>query len=171
MLKQILIATVVAASLGLTGCAGKSKKNPPAPPPVASDSSGMSTQGAYDSSVAGTSLNTAGPDLSKKVVYFEFDSAELSAEAQAVIANWAKYLVANPSVRLRLEGHADERGTREYNVGLGERRANAVQAALVAGGASPNQLSVVSYGEERPAAQGHDESAWALNRRVELVQQ
>lgn len=171
MFKQIFVTTVVVASLALTGCAGKGKKNAPAP--VASETpSGMSTSGAYDSSTAGTGLSgTSGIDLSKKVIYFEFDSADLSPEGQAVVANFAKYLVANPSSRLRLEGHADERGTREYNVGLGERRANAVQAALTAAGVSASQLSVVSYGEERPAASGSDESAWALNRRVELVQQ
>ena len=93
-----------------------------------------------------------------------------SRRPPAVVARFAQYLAKNPTAKLRLEGHADERGTREYNVGLGERRANAVQSALIAGGASATQISIVSYGEERAADPGHDESAWAKNRRVEIVQ-
>ena len=88
----------------------------------------------------------------------------------AIASNFAKYLVANPTAKLRLEGHGDERGTREYNIGLGERRANAVQLALLNGGASQTQISIVSYGEERPADPRHDEDGWAANRRVEIVQ-
>lgn len=171
MFKQILVSSVVVASLALTACASSGKKNaPPPPPPV--NNSGMSGYGASDSSVTGTGLGGGLADLAnKKTVYFEFDSSDLSADGQAVAAAWAKYLAANPSVRIRLEGNADERGTREYNVGLGEHRANAVQAALTSGGASASQLSIVSYGEERPVAAGHDEAAWALNRRVDIVQQ
>jgi peptidoglycan-associated lipoprotein len=171
MFKQILVTSVVAAGLALSGCASKGKKAAPAPaPPV--NNSGMSNYGASDSSVSGTGLNNGLADLAnKKTVYFEYDSSDLTAEGQGVAAAWAKYLAANPSVRVRLEGNADERGTREYNVGLGEHRANAVQAALTSGGASASQLSVVSYGEERPVAPGHDEAAYALNRRVDIVQQ
>jgi peptidoglycan-associated lipoprotein len=78
-------------------------------------------------------------------------------------------LADNPGLRVRLEGHADERGTREYNLALGERRANAVRAYLLAQGASRSQIEVVSYGEEKPADGGHDEGAWRQNRRVEVV--
>ena len=85
------------------------------------------------------------------------------------MANHAKYLTRNPGTRVRLEGHADERGTREYNVGLGERRANAVRDALLLRGVSARQISVVSYGEERPVSLGHNERAWDQNRRVEFV--
>jgi peptidoglycan-associated lipoprotein len=108
-------------------------------------------------------------DIAQHIVYFDFDSSELKAEAQPVLNNWAKYLSQNGSARVRLEGNTDERGTREYNVALGERRARSVQQALQLRGVSAGQLSVVSYGEERPAAMGHDESSWTQNRRVEIV--
>jgi peptidoglycan-associated lipoprotein len=105
------------------------------------------------------------------VVYFEFDSTALNDAGRKVIAAYGRYLAANPSVRVRLEGHTDERGSREYNVGLGERRAVAVQQQLLSAGASARQLSVTSFGEERPAATGSNASAWAKNRRVEIVRQ
>ncbi len=85
------------------------------------------------------------------------------------MAAHAKYLASNPTARIRLEGNTDERGSREYNIGLGERRAQAVRRALLLQGASDGQLSTVSYGEERPAAAGHDEASWSKNRRVEIV--
>jgi len=107
---------------------------------------------------------------SGRVFYFEFDSSELKPDGATLADEWATYLAANPGTRVRLEGHADERGTREYNVGLGERRANAVQQALTSRGVSAGQINVTSFGEERPVAMGHDEAAWTQNRRVELVQ-
>ena len=99
--------------------------------------------------------------------YFEYDSSDLKPEAMRALDVHAKDLRSNGS-RVVLEGHTDERGTREYNMALGERRAKAVQRYLVLQGVSPAQLELVSYGEERPAAMGHDEQAWAQNRRVEL---
>ena len=116
------------------------------------------------------SEDTSGLSLADRTVYFAFDSSDIDGPGQAIVARFAKYLAGHPTAKLRLEGHADEKGTREYNVGLGERRANAVQAALIAGGASAAQINIVSYGEERAADPGHDESAWAKNRRVEIVQ-
>lgn len=101
--------------------------------------------------------------------YFDFDTAEIKAESRDVLAAHARYLSDNPDVNVRLEGHTDERGTKEYNLALGERRANAVQRFLVVNGADRSQLETVSYGEEKPAAMGSDESAWAQNRRVELI--
>ncbi len=102
------------------------------------------------------------------VVYFDFDTAEIRAEYRNLIASHAKFLGDGGSRRLRLEGHADERGTREYNVGLGERRAQAVRRALMLQGAGEGQLTTISYGEERPVVSGGDEPAWSQNRRVEL---
>ncbi|MFT0213001.1 peptidoglycan-associated lipoprotein Pal [Pseudomonas sp. F1_0610] len=99
--------------------------------------------------------------------YFEFDSSDLKPEAMRALDVHAQDLTANGQ-RVVLEGHTDERGTREYNMALGERRAKAVQRYLVLQGVSPAQLELVSYGEERPVAVGHDESAWQENRRVEL---
>lgn len=107
--------------------------------------------------------------LSKKVVYFDFDSSTVHDEDRAIIQAHADYLSRHPGVKVTLEGHADERGSREYNIGLGERRAKAVEQMMELMGVSSSQISIVSYGEERPAALGHDESAWHLNRRVEIV--
>lgn len=103
------------------------------------------------------------------VVYFEFDSSEIRADFNDMLAAHGSYLASNPNVSVRLEGHADERGSREYNIGLGERRAQAVRRILLLQGAAADQLSTVSYGEERPAVIGSDEEAYRLNRRVELV--
>lgn len=112
---------------------------------------------------------TVADRVANRVVYFDFDSDDLRPDALAIVDSWAAYLLANPDARVRLAGHADERGTREYNVGLGERRGNAVERALMARGASSRQVDVISFGEERPVAPGHDEQSWAQNRRVELT--
>ncbi|MDX1558071.1 MAG: peptidoglycan-associated lipoprotein Pal [Marinobacter sp.] len=101
--------------------------------------------------------------------YFDFDTAEIKQEARDVLVAHARFLANNPGQNVRIEGHADERGTKEYNLALGERRANAVQRFLIVNGASRGQLETVSYGEEKPAVMGSSESAWAQNRRVELV--
>jgi peptidoglycan-associated lipoprotein len=106
--------------------------------------------------------------LSQRVVYFDFDDASVSDEYQGVIAAHAAYLAEHPGAQVSLEGHADERGSREYNLALGERRAKAVAQLLMLQGAFPDQSTTVSFGEEQPVALGHDESAWSLNRRVEI---
>jgi peptidoglycan-associated lipoprotein len=107
--------------------------------------------------------------LSKSTVYFDFDSADISPEDRTIILAHAEYLAANPDTRIVLEGHADERGTREYNIALGEKRAKAVEQLMLLQGVSKSQLDVISFGEERPVALGHDESSWRLNRRVEIL--
>lgn len=107
--------------------------------------------------------------LTTTVIYFDFDTANIQPQYSDVLAAHARRLVANPNMSVRLEGHADERGSREYNIGLGERRAQAVRQALMLQGVSSVQITTVSYGEERPAATGSDEEAWALNRRVEII--
>ena len=101
--------------------------------------------------------------------YFDFDQAIVKRAGHAELNKHAEVLRADRYLRVRLEGHADERGTREYNLALGERRANAVRAYLVAQGAARSQIEVISYGEEKPANSGHNETAWAQNRRVEIV--
>ena len=103
------------------------------------------------------------------MVYFAFDSDSLASAELEVVAAHARFLAANPRIRLRLEGHTDERGTREYNIGLGERRAQAVRRAMALQGVADGNLSTVSYGEEQPAVTGPDEASLARNRRVELV--
>jgi peptidoglycan-associated lipoprotein len=107
--------------------------------------------------------------LQQLVVYFDYDQADIRPEFNTQLQAHGQYLAMNANAQLRLEGHTDERGSREYNIGLGERRAQAVRRVLMLQGATANQLSTVSYGEERPAATGGDEEAWRLNRRVELV--
>lgn len=114
-------------------------------------------------------LNNPNSPLAKRVVYFDFDSSAIRDDDRATIEAHAKYLVQHPNVKVTLEGHTDERGTREYNIALGERRANAVRDMMQLQGVSPNQISTVSYGEERPAVLGSDESAYRMNRRVEIV--
>jgi len=107
--------------------------------------------------------------LATRVIYFEFDSSAIADSYVPLLKAHGEYLSANSGTSITVEGHADERGTREYNIALGERRADAVRRVLLANGASPNQIKVVSYGEERPAVLGHDESAWSKNRRAELM--
>lgn len=107
--------------------------------------------------------------LENLTVYFEFDSSEIRSEFNAMLAAHARFLASDATITVRLEGHADERGSREYNIGLGERRAQSVRQILLLQGVSASQLSTISYGEERPAAFGSDEQSYRLNRRVELV--
>ncbi len=95
----------------------------------------------------------------------------MRASDRELLTNHAAYMAQNPNVRVVLEGHADERGSREYNIGLGDRRAQAVRSMLELQGVGAQQISTVSYGEEKPAVDGHDESAWSQNRRVELIYQ
>ena len=106
--------------------------------------------------------------LNTKVFYFDFDVSEFMASDRDVLAIHGRNLAANSGTRVRLEGHADERGTREYNLALGERRANSIRDYLVVNGASLSQIETVSYGEERPADQGQTEASYRLNRRVEI---
>ena len=102
------------------------------------------------------------------IIYFDFDSSEVRADFTDIVARHALILANDASIRVRLEGHADERGSREYNIGLGERRAQSVRRMLMIQGASASQIATVSFGEERPVALGSDEDSWSQNRRVEI---
>ncbi|MDZ7810956.1 MAG: peptidoglycan-associated lipoprotein Pal [Arhodomonas sp.] len=114
-------------------------------------------------------LDDPASPLSQRIFYFEFDSARLSPENVETLTDHAEYLATHPEVSVIIEGHTDERGSREYNLALGERRAQSVADVLTLNGAAGDQVSVVSYGEEKPANPGHNEDAWAENRRAELV--
>ena len=171
-MRRVIIVLVIAGALGLGGCGS----NKPKPAPTAPSESTEGAQGAGAGSAGATAASmdeeASGPSaglLATRLVYFDFDSAEIKGAGTDVVAAHAKYLAAHPTTRVRLEGHTDERGSREYNIGLGERRAQSVRRALLLQGASDVQISTVSYGEERPAVPGHDEAAWAKNRRVEIV--
>ncbi|BCX88454.1 peptidoglycan-associated lipoprotein [Methylomarinovum tepidoasis] len=111
----------------------------------------------------------AGALLQRRTLYFDFDSAQVRPEDVPVVQAHARYLVDHPQLQVTLEGHTDERGSREYNVALGEARAKAVARLLELNGVPAQRIHVVSYGEEKPVALGHDETAWAKNRRVEIV--
>jgi peptidoglycan-associated lipoprotein len=128
----------------------------------ASGAEGAGTFGGY-------SLDDPNSPLARRVIYFEYDSAEIAYEDQDLLLAHAGYLAANPATHITLEGHADERGSREYNIGLGDRRAQSVMRVLELNGVSAAQVSIVSYGEEKPAVEGQSETAWRMNRRVELV--
>lgn len=104
-----------------------------------------------------------------RLIYFDYDQSDVKAEYRALVEAHARYLAGKPNLRARLEGHADERGSREYNLALGERRARAVQRMMTIVGASSGQLNLFSYGEEKPVRAGHDEASWRENRRVEIV--
>jgi len=109
--------------------------------------------------------------LSNRTIYFEFNSAKLSDESLSILETHGDFVAGNGEVEVRLEGHADERGSREYNIALGDRRAQSVRRVLLFQGASVNQVDTVSYGEEKPAVEGHTDEAWSRNRRVELIYQ
>ncbi len=134
------------------------------------DDSGMTGErmdgGAEDMTTAADPLNDPNSLLGKRVIYFDFDKSDIKDEFRDIVNAHAEYLAINQGVNITIEGHTDERGTREYNIALGERRANAVKRMLTLQGVSASQIRVISYGEERPAALGHDESAWSLNRRA-----
>ncbi|MDR2876609.1 MAG: peptidoglycan-associated lipoprotein Pal [Chromatiales bacterium] len=156
----------------LTACASTQESTLP---DSTSGSQGDSSFGAETLPVQGGSgfqgspLDDPNSLLSKRVIYFEFDRAEVKPDQRAIIEAHAQYLAANRNVRVVLQGHTDERGSREYNMGLGERRANAVRSMMTLQGASASQIDTVSFGEERPVAMGQDEASWSQNRRVEIV--
>jgi peptidoglycan-associated lipoprotein len=173
-IRRLITLLLLAACLSLGACASKPPKPTAAPIAPAGNGSAADANGVNGADANGMNADqeAAGPQaglLAKRVVYFDFDSSEIRGEGTDIVAAHAKYLATNPGTRVRLEGHTDERGSREYNIGLGERRAQAVRRALLLQGASDAQISTVSYGEERPAVAGHDEAAWAKNRRVEIV--
>lgn len=186
-LTSVVFASIL--SIGLHGCAS----TPPDDVPLGAEGgdsdggrgSGVEvTPGSGGSSFEGSDLgggsyqgsiaDLGSPDdpnspLYERIVYFDYDSSELSPQYQTVVTNHARYLSANQSASISLEGHTDERGTREYNLALGEQRAQSIADLMALQGTYTNQVQTLTYGEERPADMGIGESAWASNRRVEIV--
>lgn len=179
---NLLSALALVSALALAACSS----NEPVPDeePVQAPTTGT-TQGSGFGDEADPRLNDRGllgiaredramfldPNnpLSTRIIYFEYDSSRIQEQFSQAVEAHSEYLANHPDVQLRLEGHTDERATREYNVALGERRAESVQRAMVLAGAGSDQISTLSFGEERPAELGSTESAYAANRRVELI--
>ena len=169
----LVLVTIIAFS----GCSSKPKK--PTAPGATTGMLGSDTQsGSLGDSSEGTSLGDSrdgsgtmgsGSIPSERVIYFDYDMSDIRPEARVILEQHAAYLSGNPSMQVRLEGHADERGSREYNLALGERRAESAKSALMSLGVSGNQMTTLSYGEEQPVALGHNEHDWQLNRRVEVI--
>ncbi len=160
---RVLLVSLLSVA-ALAGCSKKVKEAP-----VAETTPTAPTAPVADDGVYGPEDLDTDACLRQRVIHFDFDQYTVKPEYQAVIACHAKYLRDRPSARQNLEGHTDERGSREYNMGLGERRGNAVSSALQGAGGSASQLTVVSYGEERPLCTESTEACWAQNRRVEIV--
>jgi len=170
------ILMIATCSLALTACPKKPTTVPESPPEVAvPQDSGAA--GAGSESQVGEARDlpgavgsaTSAPAGVATVIYFDFDRSEIRPEYATAISAHAKHMAAFGAARVRLEGHTDERGSREYNIALGERRAQAVRRALLLQGAGDGQLTTVSYGEERAAVEGSEEAAYEKNRRVEIL--
>ena len=168
--------TALAVVLMLTAaCSSRRPAQLPPAPPSETDGSGSSTDGtgADQGGVSGAAIPGSQAHFLTAVpsdrVYFDTDEFGLSAEDRSVLDAQAQYLAQYPSVSVTIEGHADERGTREYNLALGERRANSVRNYLESRGVSASRMTTISWGKERPEAEGSDESAWARNRRAVTV--
>ena len=175
----IKLAILLFAFSGLIACAAGSKREEP--PAVVADTGDSDADAAgrqaRDEADAAAERAAAAEErmrrsaLSTRVFYFDFDVAQFRPGDRETLTHRAQDLAANPGKRIRLEGHADERGTREYNLALGERRTNSVLNYLIINGAARNQIETVSYGEERPADRGAGEAAYQRNRRVEIINQ
>jgi peptidoglycan-associated lipoprotein len=167
-----LMLIVLMSGFALAACKSK-------PPTLPDASNAPADTGAATNRAGDTDTTTRGLPADEQakqaaiqagtIIYFDYDRAEIKPEFVPIVTAHAKYLNTNGANKIRLEGHSDERGSREYNIGLGERRAQAVRRALMLQGVTEAQITTVSYGEERPAVQGSDEAAYAKNRRVELV--
>ena len=162
----MVVALMLAAAL--SGCAKKAAQAPPTPPPappVATHPDTTSTTPAPPPTPAPTTISTS--DM--KDAFFDFDKSDLRDDARSALDEDAHILRDHPNVNVVIEGHCDERGTEEYNQALGERRANAARDYLAAAGIAAARMETISYGKTRPFAMGHDESAWAQNRRAHVV--
>lgn len=169
-------ALIVLAGLVLAGCSSKGSKAQPAEGGAGAYEGGQATTTSEGAGAAGYGFDAEGnpfmPGTNQpltRIFFFEFDSSQLNQSDLTALEMHADILRNNPDRAVVIEGHTDERGTREYNLALGERRANAIRSFLTAAGVSSTQLETVSYGEERPDDPGHSEAAWARNRRAVLV--
>jgi peptidoglycan-associated lipoprotein len=177
-LKRNYFVIVLAVAALAAGCKNQPERDGESTTQVPSTStsgSGVTTGGVTTVDAdrqSGSSQGAVGPEgalTAQRVIHFDYDSSDIRTEYVDVIAAHGRYLAGNATIRMRLEGHSDERGSREYNIGLADRRAQTVRRALMLQGVQESQIATVSYGEERPAAAGSDENAWSKNRRVEII--
>ena len=182
MRKWIIAAFLIA---GLAGCASTPEETTPTDqaattttPSTGATTQGATTQGLGGSGVTGSTAGGGIPAsalkdprniLSKRNIYFDYDQFTVKDEYKPIVEAHAKYLQANRNARAILQGNTDERGTREYNIALGQKRADAVKNLMLLLGATEIQIETVSFGKEKPRREGHDESSWAENRRVDIV--
>lgn len=172
-IKYWLLSGLLASVMVLTGCGstGGTQDGDGTEGSGGMSGSGVETSGVSEGgSWAGAeALNNPDSPLYTKVIYFDFDISSIRSEYIDTLRAHAEYLLNNPSASVTIEGHCDERGSREYNIALGEQRSNAVQRFFEAEGVRASQINGVSYGEERPEDYGHSEAAWSMNRRAVLV--
>jgi peptidoglycan-associated lipoprotein len=167
-LKAAIVLSIAALALAATGCAKKTPA-PPAPPPTQQEPAPTPTPTPTPTPAPAPTPAPSVAVSDMRTIYFPLDSYSLDDASRAALDANAKLLRDHADLSVRVEGHADERGTVEYNMSLGEKRADSVRDYLVAAGVSASRLSTISYGKERPAVDGHDEVAWSKNRRVEFM--
>ena len=166
MNKHLTLTALVAAGLVVAGCAKKAPQILPPDPGGAPSQTDTTGTGAP---TPGSQADFAATLMGQDTIYFDTDRYNIDATDQQALAAQAQWLLKYPAKRLTIEGHADELGTREYNLALGERRANAAKNYLVSLGVDAGRVTTVSYGKERPVALGSDEESWARNRRAVTV--
>jgi peptidoglycan-associated lipoprotein len=181
-MKRLLLSVLMLGVLGACGTAPTKEQEgaavedrkptvgaPEAPKPK--PDAGIAAKPLVQKPVAVNPLKDPGNILSKRSIYFDFDSNLVKDEYKPIVTAHAKYLQQNRAAKMKIEGNADERGSREYNLALGQRRAEAVRQIMTLLGAGTDQIETVSFGEEKPRATGHDEASWAENRRADIVYQ
>jgi peptidoglycan-associated lipoprotein len=177
MRKWIIVALVMALIAGCKSTEEKPVEEGVPTPAAPATTPGATTTPTQPGAVTGTpggpysqaALRDPNSILSKRSIYFDFDEASIKEQYRPIIEAHAKYLQVNRNARVTLQGNTDERGTREYNIALGQRRADAVKKMMVLYGAQEIQIETVSFGKEKPRREGHDETAWTENRRVDIV--
>ena len=179
-MKRLVTGMSILFLLALAGCATTTKeqegaavedRGKPGGPPMAAPKPDTGAKPLVQKPLGAAALKDPGNILSRRSVYFDFDSNMVKDEFRPLVTAHARYLQQKPGAKMRIEGHADERGSREYNIALGQRRSEAVKQMMQLLGARPDQIESVSFGEEKPRGMGHDEASWAENRRGDIAYQ
>lgn len=164
------LTTSLVLAGALVATAGCAKKKPDVLPPAPAENTGPAADTGDADQYGSNALNERFKrEVTSDTVHFALDQYDIDPQARAILDSQAQWLTANPNTRITIEGHCDERGTREYNLALGDRRANAAKNYLAARGVAASRITTISYGKERPIALGSDESSWAQNRRAVTI--